>query len=62
MSPSVAAICVCTMSHIKGLGVAEGLQSVFSPLDTMLSYTLLVVRTRSRTALFFCEQWLPHPV
>lgn len=50
------------MSHIKGVGVAEGLQSVFSPLDAMVSYTLLVVKTRSRTALFFCEQWLPRPV
>lgn len=56
MSPSVAAICVRTMNHIKGVGVAEGLQSVFSQIDAMLSYTLLVVKTRSRIALFFCEQ------
>lgn len=49
-----------TMSHIKGVGVAEGTQSVVSPLDAVVSYAL--VRTRSRTALFFCEQWLPRPV
>lgn len=28
------------MSHIKVVGMAEGLQSVFSPLDVMVFYTL----------------------